>query len=370
MVKVGTGTLTGADGRFDRDNCGRLAAEMAAAAGSRRLVLVSSGAIALGAERLGLTRAGRPWDIATKQAAAAVGQPHLMAEWGRALGAHGLGTAQVLLTAEDLASRKRFLNARRTFSRLLERRVVPVVNENDTVAVDEIKVGDNDSLAALVASCVEAELVAMLTDVEGLYDRDPRHDGARLLHEVPRVTAEVERMAGGAGSEHSTGGMVTKLKAARRLAAHGVATALLSGRRPGALAGLLAGERVGTFFPPAAERLSARKGWLAVAAKGKGTILVDAGARRALLTQGRSLLPSGVRSVAGQFGVGDPVDIAVERGRPFARGLAGYGADEVRRIAGLKTGEIERALGYKYLDEVVHRNDLVLLDTAHDEPAR
>ena len=372
VVKVGTGTLTGADGRFDRDNCERLAAEIAAAARSRRLVLVSSGAIALGAERLGLGlgRTGKPWDIATKQAAAAVGQPHLMAEWGRALGAHGLQTAQVLLTAEDLASRKRFLNARRTFSRLLERRVVPVVNENDTVAVDEIKVGDNDSLAALVASCVEAELVAMLTDVEGLYDRDPRQAGARLLHEVPRVTAEVERVAGGAGSDRSIGGMVTKLKAARRLAAHGVATALLSGRRPGALGGLLAGERVGTFFPPAAERLPARKGWLAVAAKGKGTILVDAGARRALVTQGRSLLPSGVRSVAGHFGVGDPVDIAVERGRPFARGLAGYGADEVRRIAGLKTGEIEGALGYKYLDEVVHRNDLVLLDTAHDEPAR
>lgn len=210
----------------------------------------------------------------------------------------------------------------------------------------------------------------MLTDVEGLYDRDPRQAGARLVHDVPWVTAELERMAGGAGSERSTGGMVTKLKAARRLAAHGIATALISGRRPGALGALLAGERVGTFFPPSAEKLSARKGWLAVAAKGKGTILVDAGARRALLEQGRSLLPSGVRSVAGHFGVGDPVDIAVERGRPFARGLAGYGADEVRRIAGLKTGEIEGALGYKYLDEVVHRSDMVLLDTAHDEPAR
>jgi glutamate 5-kinase len=370
VVKVGTGTLTDADGRFDRGNCERLAGELAGAARSRRLVLVSSGAIALGAERLGLSRGGKPWDIATKQAAAAVGQPHLMAEWGRALGAHGLSTAQVLLTAEDLASRKRFLNARRTFSRLLERRVVPVVNENDTVAVDEIKVGDNDSLAALVASCVEADLVAMLTDVEGLYDRDPSQAGARLLHDVPRVTAEVERMGGGAGSERSTGGMATKLKAARRLSAQGVATALLSGRRPGALLALLAGERVGTLFPPAAEKVPARKGWLAVAAKGKGTILVDAGARRALLEQGRSLLPSGVRSVAGHFGVGDPVDIAVERGRPFARGLAGYGAEEVRRIAGLKTGEIEGALGYKYLDEVVHRNDMVLLDTAHDEPAR
>src|SRR5574341_94768 len=204
VVKVGTGTLTGADGRFDRDNCERLAAKIAAAARSRRLVLVSSGAISLGAERLALDRPGRAWDIATKQAAAAVGQPHLMAEWGRALGGHGLATAQVLLTAEDLANRKRFPNARRTFSRLLERGVVPVVNDNDTVAVDEIKVGDNDSLAALVATCVEADLVAMFTDVEGLYDRDPGEAGARLLQDVPRITGEVERMAGGAGSQRST----------------------------------------------------------------------------------------------------------------------------------------------------------------------
>jgi glutamate 5-kinase len=309
---------------------------------------------------------GKPWDIPTKQACAAVGQPHLMAAWGEALGAHGLVVAQVLLTADDVASRKRFLNARRTFEKLLEAGVVPVVNENDTVAVDEIKVGDNDTLAGLVAGCVEAELVAMLTDVEGLYDRSPSEPGAALLHDVPRVTAEVERMAGGAGSERSVGGMATKVKAARRLAAQGVATALLSGRRPRALAALLAGERIGTVFARAAERLSARKGWLAAAAKGKGIILVDPGARRALIEQKRSLLPSGVRAVEGQFGVGDPVDIAVDRGRPFARGLAGYGAEEVRRIAGLKTSEIERALGYKYLDEIVHRDDLVVFETVRE----
>lgn len=368
---MGTGTLTDAAGRFDRRNCERLARELAEVARTRKVVVVSSGAIALGAERLGLTRvAGRPWDIATKQAAAAVGQPDLMAEWGRAFANHGRGVAQVLLTAEDLASRKRFLNARRTFGRLLDHGIVPVVNENDTVAVDEIKVGDNDSLAALVATCVEADLVAMLTDVEGLYDRAPSEPGAQLVHEVPRITAEIERMAGGAGSARSVGGMVTKVKAARRLASHGASTALLSGRRPGAVASLLAGERVGTLFHPGAERLSGRRGWLAAAARGKGTVLVDAGARRALLEQGRSLLPSGVRSVAGQFGVGDPVDIAVAGHAPFARGLAGYGADEVRRIAGCKTGEIEKALGYKYLDEVIHRNDMVLLEGGSDEGDR
>src|SRR5512140_3359206 len=254
VVKVGTGTLTDAAGRFDRQNCARLAAELAEASRGRRLVVVSSGAVALGAERLGLVRSkAKPWDIPTKQACAAVGQPHLMAAWGEALGAHGRQVAQVLLTADDLASRKRFLNARRTFERLLDADVVPVVNENDTVAVDEIKVGDNDSLAALVAGCVEADLVLMLTDVEGLYDRNPGQPGAALLREVPRVTAEIERMAGGAGSERSVGGMATKVKAARRLAAQGVATALLSGRRAGALGMLLGGAPVGTVFAAGAE---------------------------------------------------------------------------------------------------------------------
>jgi glutamate 5-kinase len=363
VVKIGTGTLTDAAGRFDRENCGRLAGELADAARGRKLVLVTSGAVTLGAERLGLSRdKGRPWDIPTKQACAAVGQPHLVAAWGEALGARGLLVAQVLLTADDLANRKRFLNARRTFARLLDAGVIPVVNENDTVAVDEIKVGDNDTLAGLVAGCVEADLVAMLTDVEGLYDRSPSAPGAALLHDVAKVTAEIERMAGGAGTERSVGGMATKVKAARRLAAQGVATVLLSGRRPGALAALLSGQRIGTVFAPEAKRLDARRGWLAAAARGKGIILVDPGARRALVEQGRSLLPSGVRGVDGHFGVGDPVDIAVDPDRPFARGLAGYGADEVRRIAGLKTGEIERALGYRYLDEVVHRNDLVILE--------
>lgn len=363
VVKVGTGTLTDAAGRFDRENCHRLAAELAAAGAGRRLTLVSSGAITLGAQRLGLTRQkGRPWDIATKQACAAVGQPHLMNAWAEAFAPHGLAVAQVLLTADDLASRKRFLNARRTFEQLLSRGVVPVVNENDTVAVDEIKVGDNDSLAALVAGCVEAELVVMLTDVEGLYDRDPSQKGATLLHHVARVTAEVERVAGDAGSERSTGGMATKVKAAKRLGAQGVSTALLSGRRPGALAALLAGEAIGTIFAPSAERLSGRDGWLTSAAKARGTILVDAGARRAIAEQGKSLLPSGIKGVLGNFGVGDPVELAVDVKQPFARGLAGYGADDVRRLAGKKSSQIEEVLGYRDTDEVVHRNDLVLLD--------
>jgi len=367
VVKVGTGTLTDREGRFDPANCARLAADLAEVARGHGLVLVSSGAVAVGAKELGLVRQkGRPWDIPTKQAVAAVGQPHLMAAWGDALGAHGLTVAQVLLTADDLASRTRFLNARRTFEKLLALGIVPVVNENDTVAVEEIKVGDNDTLAGLVAGCVEADLVAMLTDVEGLYDRAPGEAGAALLHDVAKVTAEVERMAGGAGTERSVGGMATKVKAARKLATQGVVTALLSGRRPRALQALLSGERVGTVFARSQERLQARKGWLAAAARGKGVIVVDAGARKALVDSGKSLLPSGVRTVHGSFKIGDPVDIAVDPARPFARGLAGYGADEVRRIAGLRTSEIERALGYKYLDEVVHRDDLVVLDPGRE----
>ena len=367
VVKVGTGNLTTGDGRFDLENCARLGAEIAELARGRAVVLVSSGAVALGAERLGLVRQkGRPWDIPTKQAAAAVGQPHLMAAWGDAFGPHGLTVAQVLLTADDLASRTRFLNARRTFERLLALGIVPVVNENDTVAVEEIKVGDNDTLAGLVAGCVEADLVVMLTDVEGLYDRAPEEPGAALLHDVPRVTAEVERMAGGAGNERSVGGMATKVKAARKLAAQGVVTALLSGRRPRVLQALLAGERVGTVFARGQERLQARKGWLAAAERGKGVNFGDAGARRYIDEAGKSLITSGVRCVQGGFKVGDAVDIAVDPARPFARGLAGYGADEVRRIAGLKTSEIERALGYKYLDEVVHRDDLVLLEPGRE----
>jgi glutamate 5-kinase len=367
VVKVGTGTLTDASGRFDRQNCDRLAGELAELCRTCSVVLVSSGAIALGADRLGLVRSPRKgWDIATKQAAAAVGQPDLMTAWGRALEARGRTVAQVLLTADDLASRKRFLNARHTFEALLDRGVVPVVNENDTVAVDEIKVGDNDSLAALVATCVGADLVAMLTDVDGLYDRDPRHPAARLVSDVQRVTSEIERMAGGAGSDRSTGGMATKVAAAKRLAAQGVGTALLSGRRPGTLAALLGGEPVGTYFRPGTERRAGRREWLTLAARGRGTLVVDAGARKALSERGKSLLPSGIRAVEGTFGVGDPVDIAVAGEPPFARGLAGYGADEVRRILGLKSSEIERALGYKYLDEVVHRNDMVLTDPGRE----
>jgi glutamate 5-kinase len=367
VVKIGTGTLTGPSGRFDRQNCERLARELVEISRNRGVVVVSSGAIALGADRLGLVRTPRKrWDIATKQAAAAVGQPDLMAEWGRAFGAHGRHVAQVLLTADDLASRKRFLNARHTFERLAALGFVPIVNENDTVVVDEIKVGDNDSLAALVATCVGADLVAMLTDVDGLYDRDPRHPAARLVPEVARVTSEIERMAGGAGSERSVGGMATKIAAAKRLGAQGVGTALLSGRRPGALAALLDGEAVGTWFRPGTERRAGRREWLSLAARGKGTILVDAGARRALAEQGRSLLPSGVRGVEGSFGVGDPVDIGVAGEPPFARGLAAYGADEVRRIAGMKSSEIEKTLGYKYVDEVVHRNDMVLTDPGRE----
>ena len=361
VVKIGTSSITAPSGELDDAGVVKLCAEVAAARlDGHEVVLVCSGAIAAGLPALGLTE--RPSDIGTLQAVAAVGQPRLMERIGAILGGHGLVAGQVLLTPHDFGYRAQYVHARETLRRLLDLGVVPVVNENDTVSVDEIRVGDNDSLAALVATCLEAELVVLMTDVEGLYDKNPSQDGATLLPEVTRVTAEIEKLAGDAGGAFSTGGMMTKVRAAKGLAARGISMALVSGRRNGALSELLAGRNIGTYFPAHAKRSEGRKGWLALAARGKGEIVVDAGARKALSEQGRSLLASGVKDVTGTFVVGDPVEISVDPGRPFARGLAGYGAEELKKIRGLKTPEIEKALGYKYLDEVVHRNDLVLLE--------
>jgi glutamate 5-kinase len=360
VVKIGSGVLTDSKGRFDAVHFARLTADLADAARGRELAVVSSGAIALGVERLGL--AARPKDIPNKQAAAAVGQGVLMHRYESALGPAGFTTAQVLLTHDDFANRTRYLNARRAFDCLLAQGVLPIVNENDTVSVDEIKLGDNDSLAGLVVGLVEADLLVILSDIEALYTADPRTDPAATpIAVVEKVTPEIERLAGGSISGVGTGGMLTKVRAARRAAEAGCPTVVASGKRVGHLLQVLAGEPVGTLFLAASEKLPSRKRWMAHALKPKGVLTVDDGAKRALLTQKRSLLPSGVREVAGSFKNGDPVDIADESGGVFARGLAGYSSDELRRIAGKKTSEIEAVLGYKYLDEVVHRDDLVEL---------
>jgi glutamate 5-kinase len=361
VVKIGTGVLTDSKGRFDAVHFHRLVADLADTARDRQLVVVTSGAIALGVEQLGLPK--KPKDIPGKQACAAVGQGVLMHRYESALGPAGFTTAQILLTHDDFSNRTRYLNARRSLEKMLEQDVIPIINENDTVSVDEIKLGDNDALAGLVVGLISADLLVILSDVDGLYSADPRKDpNARKLDEVKKVTPEIEQLAGGSISGVGTGGMITKVHAARRAAESGAPTVIAPGKRVGALLQVLAGEPVGTLFLASEEKLSSRARWVVHAHKPKGLLKVDDGARKAILVSKRSLLPSGIVEVEGSFQHGDGVEIADLKGKVFARGLVTYSSDELRRIAGHKTTEIEGLLGYKYLDEVVHRDDLVELE--------
>jgi glutamate 5-kinase len=360
VVKVGSNLVTAPGLGSDPDRIERLAADVAAIRHDREVALVSSGAIATGMARLAL--AERPRSIPEKQAAAAVGQSALMWQYEIAFKRYGIAVGQVLLTAQDIGDRTRYLNARNTLLALLGFGVVPVVNENDTVAVEEIKVGDNDNLSALVASLIEADLLVLLTDVGGLYTADPaRQSGATKLDTVAEVTHEILAMAGTHGDGVSVGGMATKLQAAQKAAASGVPMVIASGRERGVLARILSGEAVGTYFVPKADRLGARKRWIAFAVPPQGRLTVDAGAARALTRQGRSLLPSGVTAVDGEFAAGDVVAVVDGESREFARGLVNFDAGELRRIRGAKTQEIEPRLGYRSVDEVIHRDNLVIL---------
>ena len=361
VVKIGTNALTNATGRFDPGHFAALADDLLRVAEERELVVVSSGAIALGAEALGY--ASRPRDIPGKQACAAVGQSRLMHAYEEAFARRSRKVAQVLLTHEDVQDRRRYLNARHALARLLDARVVPIVNENDTVSIAEIKFGDNDTLAALVAGLVEADALVVLSDVEGLFTADPRKDpSARLLSEVRDVDPAVLALSGGSASPLGTGGMATKVRAAARVAELGIRAVICSGQEGGVVSRVLSGAAVGTLFEPREGKRSARDAWIAHALRPKGRLIVDAGARRAVVELKKSLLPSGIRSVEGDFDKGDPVDLADESGAVFARGLATYDAEEMKRIAGRKSGEIEAILGYRYLDEAVHRDDLVELE--------
>ncbi len=360
IVKIGSGVLAHGDG-LHRDRIAALAAEIAALhRAGREVVVVTSGAVASGVAHLGLAQ--RPRTIPQKQAAAAVGQIGVMAAYEAAFAAHELRVAQILLTRDDFANRHRYLNAKHAMMALLEWRVVPVVNENDTVVVDEIKLGDNDNLSALTAVLVEADLLVILSDVAGLHTADPRRDAtATPVPLVSAVTPELEAMAG-AGGPLGTGGMATKLAAAKKASASGIATIIADGTRPGVVAAALdPSTTTGTLVLPLRDRLASRKRWIAYTLKPGGALVVDDGARGAIVAQGRSLLPSGVREVRGSFGVGACVQCLGLDGREFARGLVSYSAAELDKIKGRHSREIEGALGYKVGDEIIHRNDLVLI---------
>ncbi|WP_428265225.1 glutamate 5-kinase [Haliangium sp.] len=318
-------------------------------------IVVSSGAVALGNRALGVTR--RPSELPALQAAAAIGQSKLLQHWEHAFAAHGLIIGQLLLTHDDIAERKRFLNARHTLQALLSLGAVPVINENDSVAVEEIKYGDNDLLAALVCNLVSADLLIVLTDVDGLHGDD--HRRIPVIRDIDREAVPVA--TGSRGDGVGSGGMASKVQAAKAAARTGAATIVAPGRRPQVLAEALSGRDVGTLFLPEAARMSSRKHWIAYASKPAGRVVVDHGAHQALVERKRSLLPAGVIAVEGEFELGDVVLVATAAGKVFARGLAGYRAEDLRRIQGLHSADIAPTLGYKYLDAVMHRDDLVLL---------
>lgn len=362
VVKVGSGVLSRGTLSLQREAIEVLAKQIAAVKTQGiQTLLVSSGAVMAGMERLARTERLR--NIPLKQAAAAIGQSALMATYEEAFAPHGIKVAQVLITQEDIRDRVRYLNARNTLFTLLSLEVLPIVNENDTVAVEEIKFGDNDILSALVASLVDADLLVMLTDQEGLYTADPRTEPEARL--VPVVSSPFPSDAFWAGPTRTAvgiGGMASKVEAARVATASHVPAIVANGFTADILVRLLTGESLGTLFLPRAVRMGGRKRWLAFAARPQGGVRVDAGAKRALIHQGRSLLPSGVQGTVKQFRVGDVVSILGAEGEEFARGLVNYSAEEVERIKGRRSTEIEGVLGYKHSDEVIHRDNLVLLE--------
>lgn len=361
VVKIGSALLTNNGQGLDRPAIADWAGQIAGLVKRGvEVVLVSSGAVAAGMQRLG--RTARPHALHELQAMAAIGQMGLIQVYESEFHRHGLHAAQVLLTHDDLASRERYLNARSALRTLLELKVIPVINENDTVATEEIRFGDNDTLAALVANLVEAETLIILTDQAGLFNKDPRqHADATLVSEGKAGDPMLEAMAGGSGSAIARGGMRTKLSAAAKAARSGAATVIVSGREPDVLPRVLAGETLGTHLSPAQGRLVARKQWLAGQLQVRGKIALDAGAAKVLRESGRSLLPVGVRNVEGQFHRGEMVACLDPEGREVARGLVNYSAEETARIKGLATDKIEAVLGYIDEPELIHRDNLVLV---------
>jgi glutamate 5-kinase len=361
VVKIGSSLLTGGMAGLDDAALTRWAGQIAEVRGmGREVVLVSSGAIASGMQRLGWKR--RPHALHELQAAAAVGQMGLIQAYESCFRGHGLTTSQLLLTHEDLADRRRYLNARSTLRTLLGLGVIPIINENDTVATDEIRFGDNDTLAALVTNLIEADALVILTDQAGLHRRDPREDpAAEFISEARADDPALETMAGGAGNAYARGGMLTKVRAARRAARSGAHTVIASGGEDNVLPRLARGEKLGTLLVAERPTLAARKQWLADHLQVRGTLTLDAGAVRALREQGKSLLPIGVHEASGEFERGEVVSCLDEARREVARGLVNYSAAETRRILRTPSNEIEARLGYVDEPELIHRDNLVLL---------
>jgi glutamate 5-kinase len=358
---VGSSLVTNEGRGIDHAAVGRWAGEIAAlVSGGREIVLVSSGAIAEGMQRLGWTE--RPAAMHALQAAAAVGQMGLVQAYETAFARFGLHTAQILLTHEDLSDRRRYLNARSTLTTLLSLHVIPIINENDTVTTDEIRFGDNDTLGALVTNLIEADALVLLTDQPGLYRSDPRHDpGAALVRHARAADPALEAMAGGSGTQIGSGGMLTKVLAAKRAARSGASTVIASGREANVLTRLAAGETIGTELVADATSLAARKQWLADHVRLAGRLTLDAGAVRALARDGKSLLPIGVVACSGTFERGEVVACCDPEGREIARGLVNYSAAETQRIMRKPSSEIAQLLGYIDEPELIHRNNLVLL---------
>ena len=364
LIKIGSAVLTGDNG-LDLHIIEQLVEEMVELKKrGYHIVIVTSGAIASGKHRMGLT--GHLKSMPQKQAAAAIGQGRLMRVYSNAFGKYGLYVAQILLTMSDLTDRKRFLNIRNTLTTLMDWGVIPIINENDTVAVDEIKFGDNDHLAAMMANITETHLLINLTNTEGLYDHNPnRSKKAKVIPLVREISEVIEQAATDETSDVGSGGMRSKVMAAKKVTAFGIPYIIAPGKEPGILRDLFAGKERGTLFLPMKDHLNSRKYWIAFTLRSRGKLTLDDGAKKALIEEGKSLLPSGIIAVEGDFHVGDPVLCLDTAGKVLAKGLTNYGAEEIGKIMGLKTSKIQQVLGYKDYDEVIHRDNMAVDKELH-----
>ncbi|MBC2716385.1 MAG: glutamate 5-kinase [Desulfobacteraceae bacterium] len=362
VVKVGSNVLT-ADQGLNLPVIYSLSTQIShLMASGIEVILVSSGAMASGQKKIGLSK--RPDETPKRQAIAAVGQPGLMLEYEKAFGVYGIKVAQILLTGDDLtASRDRYLNARNTLNTLLSWKIIPVINENDTVVVEEIQFGDNDNLSAMIALLMNADFLINLTDIDGLYTGDPRRQkNVELISEVETIDGSIETIAGDIPGALGSGGMLSKVRAAAKVTNAGIPMIIANGREADSLKKLFSGENLGTFFIPAKEKLSSRKCWIGYNIKPKGTLRIDEGAVMAILQRGKSLLPGGIIDVEGDFGVGDAVELSGENNSRIAVGLVNYSASDIRKIMGCKTDQIQECLGQKLYDEVIHRDNLTILN--------